>query len=256
MNKLLLIDGHNLLCKAFYGLPERLLSNGKPIQGVIGFIGMMLKIIKIFEPTHILVVFDPEETPSRVSLYEKYKSNRQDSSRLPEKVNPFSQLAGIKTALDKLGIKYLEQQGHEADDMIASIAINTEGEIIIVSTDTDFLQLVNQRIKVFRYHGEKSILFNEAKVQERYGVNPSRFLEYKALVGDKADNISGIKGIGPKTAVKTINGEIGLTEEEREIYERNLRIIALDTKVNSPYAIHQLGFNHGLENFKMGEMIF
>jgi DNA polymerase-1 len=255
MNQLLLIDGHNLLCKAFYGLPERMLPNGKPIQGVIGFLGMMIKIIKIFKPTHILVVFDPEETPSRVSIYEKYKSNRQDSSKLPEKENPFSQLAGIKTALDKLGIKYLEQPGYEADDMIASLTTRAKGEVIIVSTDTDFLQLINTRISVFKYQGNKSILFDEAMVQERYGVHPSRFIEYKALVGDKSDNIAGVKGIGPKTAVKVINGERILSVAEREIFDRNRNIIALNRRIKSSYTLHELSFNRSLESFKMGEFL-
>jgi DNA polymerase-1 len=255
MNKLLLFDGHNLLCKAFYGLPERLLANGRPIQGVVGFLGIMIKIINNIQPTHLLVVFDPEETPARALLYENYKGNRRDFSDAPERENPFSQLAGIKTALEKLGIKYLEQPGHEADDMIASLAARADGEVIIVSTDTDFLQLVNGRIKVFRYHGKKSVLFNEAAVEEKYGVHPSRFIEYKALVGDKTDNITGVKGIGPKTAVKVINSQRKLTGEEREIFKRNNDIIALDTGVKCTLSLNQLSCGREFAGFKLGEFL-
>ena len=255
MKKLLLFDGHNLLCKAFYGLPERLLPDGKPIQGVIGFLGIMIKIIKKVEPTHILVVFDPEETPARALSYENYKGNRKNFNNVPEKENPFSQLADIKTALENLGIKYLEQSGYEADDMIASMAYRAKCEVIIVSTDTDFLQMVDGRIKVFRYHGKKSIVFNEATVQEKYGIHPSRFIEYKALVGDKTDNIKGIKGIGPKTAVRVINSQKKLTEEEQEIFQRNLDIIALDTRVKCAFSLNQLSFSRELAGFKLGEFL-
>jgi DNA polymerase-1 len=255
LNRLLLFDGHNLLCQAFYGIPERLLPDGRPIQGVVGFLGIMIKVIKTVEPTHILVVFDPEETAARTLLYENYKGNRRDLSNAPARENPFSQLAGIKIALEKLDIKYLEQPGHEADDMIASLAANTDGEVIIVSTDTDFLQLVNGRIKVFRYQGKKSALFSEAAVQEKYGVHPSRFIEYKALVGDKTDNIMGIKGIGLKTAIKVLNSQRTLTAEEQEIFQRNCDIIALDTGVKCPLSFNQLSFNWEFVGLNLGEFL-
>ncbi len=200
-------------------------------------------------------MFDPEEIPARALIYENYKSNRLDLTTVPEKENPFSQLAGIKRALEKLDIKYLEEPGHEADDMIASIAINTEGEITIVSTDTDFLQLVNNRIKVFMYHGKNSTLFDETMVQEKYGIHPSRFLEYKVLIGDKSDNISGVKGIGPKTAVKVINGVRVLCKEEQEIFKRNRSIIALDTCLKCSFSINQLSINRELSGFKIGEFL-
>lgn len=255
MKKLLLIDGHNLLFKAFYGVPERLLPNGRPIQGIIGFIGITRKIIKSVVPTHVLIVFDPEEEPSRVALFDGYKRNRRDFGDMPDRENPFSQLSDIKKALDHLGIKYTEQPGHEADDMIASLATWSDCEVIIASSDTDFLQLVTKRITVFSYHGKRSILFNEAMVKKRFGVHPSRFLEYKALVGDKSDNIGGVKGIGPKTAVKVINGERDLTEGERNIFERNFKIIALDTKVTCPFSLHELSLSRNFDGFKAGELL-
>lgn len=252
MKRLLLIDGHNILFKAFYGVPERLLPDGRPVQGVIGFIGIMTKIIKEVEPTHILVVFDPEEEPSRVGLYPQYKQNRQDFSGEPDRENPFTQLADIKRALCSLHINYVEQPGSEADDMIASFATRSDCEVVIASSDTDFLQLVTDKITVFGYHGERSILLDEAMVQKKYGVHASRFLEYKALVGDKSDNIDGVKGIGPKTAIRVINGERGLTGEEQEIFDRNCSIIALDTDVSLPYELHQLLLSHNFEGFRVG----
>lgn len=255
MNKLLLIDGHNLLFKAFYGVPEKLLSDGRPVQGVIGFIGIMTKVIREAEPTHILVVFDPEEKPSRAELYVRYKQNRLDFSNKPDRENPFSQLIDIKRAIDSLGIKYVEQPGYEADDMIASFATRSNCEVVIASSDTDFLQLVSKSITVFRYHRKKSVLFNEALVRIKYGIHPSRFLEYKALIGDKTDNIDGVKGIGPKTAIKVLNGERELTIEEQKLFERNYSLIKLNTEVDLPYTMHQLSFSNRFEAFKVGRFL-
>src|SRR3972149_5827099 len=198
MDKLLLVDGHNLLFKAFFGIPERLLPDGRPVQGIIGFVGILRKILRQTKPSHVLVVFDPEEKPTRALRYDRYKANRRDFSGCPERENPFSQLVHVKNALDSLGIRYAEEAGCEADDMIASYAVNSDCEVVIVSSDTDFFQLVNESILVLRYGGEKQVLFDEDLIMTKYGVHPDKFLEFKALVGDKADNIAGLKGIGPK----------------------------------------------------------
>ncbi|MBI2851398.1 MAG: 5'-3' exonuclease [Chloroflexi bacterium] len=250
MNRLLLVDGHNLLFKAFYGVPEKLLPDGRPIHGVIGFVSMMNKIINLTEPSHVLTVFDPEEKPSRATLYQPYKQNRHDYGEMPDRENPFSQLAGIKKALDCLHIKYIEQTGHEADDMIASYASQVPCQAVIASTDTDLLQLICERITMFRYHWKNSMLFTESVVQEKFGVHPTNFLEYKSLIGDKTDNIGGIKGIGPKTAIKVLNGQRTLSGEEREIFERNLKLIRLDSKVELPFALSELSFSNTFNQSK------
>ncbi len=255
MNRLLLIDGHNLLFKAFYGVPEKLLSNGRPVQGIIGFASIMVKIIREVKPTHVLVVFDPEEIPSRVEQYAQYKQNRQDFSNKPDRENPFSQLMDIKRALDNLGIRYVEQPGYEADDMIASFTSRSNCKTIIASSDADFLQLVSKRVSMFRYHGKKSVWFDETTVLKRYGVHPSRFLEYKALIGDKADNIDGVKGIGPKTALRVLDDARKLTKEEREVFERNYGLIKLNTEVDLPYSMHELSCNDKFEEFKVGQLL-
>ncbi len=255
MNKLLLMDGCNLLCKAFFGIPEKLLPNGKPIQGVIGFVGIMAKIIEAIEPTHVLVVFDPEEKPSRADLYPQYKQNREDYGSKADRENPFTQLADIKTALESLHIKYVEQPGYEADDMIASYASQLSCDVVIVSTDSDFLQLISKRTTMLKYQGKKSLLFDETVVQEKYGIHPSRFLEFKALIGDKSDNIDGIKGIGPKNAIKVLNGGRELTEEEQKVFERNRGLIELNTTVELPYALNQLSFTTKFGDFKAFEFL-
>src|SRR3972149_4922649 len=120
MSKLLLVDGHNVIHKAWNGIPEKLLPDGRPVHGVIGFVSIVTKLIKITEPTHVLVVFDPEEKPSRAAFYPEYKQGSLDHYEgKPLRENLFSQLAGIIIALDSLLIKYVIQPGYEADDMIA-----------------------------------------------------------------------------------------------------------------------------------------
>ena len=255
MHKLLLIDGHNLLFKAFFGVPEQLLSNGFPVQGITGFIGMTVKIIRYVNPTHVLVVFDPEETPSRTEAYPQYKSNRKDYGGLPDNENPFSQLAGIKKALEKIGIKHCEQPGFEADDLIASYASPNDIQAVIVSTDTDFFQLVNETTAVYHYHGKNSVWYNIGEVVKKYGFHPSRYLEYKALVGDKSDTISGVRGIGPKTALKVLQNERPLTPEEQAVFERNKELIRLNCSVSLPYQMEELVYNNRLEMFGIGAIL-
>ena len=151
----------------------------------MGFIGMLRKIIKLIAPSHVLVVFDPEEIPARSDLNAQYKKNRKDLTGVPDRENPFSQIAGIYQALQVLGIRFIEEPGYEADDMIASYAIRADGRIIIVSSDSDFFPLINDNIVVLHYRGKKSIIFDPEMVEARFGLHPSSFLEFKALIGDK-----------------------------------------------------------------------
>ncbi|OGO21563.1 MAG: hypothetical protein A2144_06770 [Chloroflexi bacterium RBG_16_50_9] len=255
MSKLLLVDGHNVIHKAWNGIPEKLLPDGRPVHGVIGFVSIVTKLIKLTEPTHVLVVFDPEEKPSRATLYPPYKDNRHDYGGKPLRENPFSQLAGIIVALDSLRIKYVVQPGCEADDMIASYASRVPCEAVIASADTDFLQLVCEKTTMLRYHWKNPVLFTEALVQEKYGIPPTSFLAYKSLIGDKTDNISGIKGIGTKTAIKVLNGQKALSGEEREIFERNLSLIRLNTTVELPYVLNELSFSNSFKGFKVFEYL-
>ncbi len=207
MDKLLLVDGSNLLFQMFFGMPARIVSqNGKPIHGVVGFVGALLKIITLTKPTHILVVFDGEKENERKEINSDYKSNRIDYSNVKDKNNPFSQLLMIYEALDYLGIKHVEADKYEADDLIYSYALNfNSGYVIISSYDSDFFQIVSDKVSVIRYRGKNTSICDTNYIKERFGVTPDKFLDFKALVGDKADNIKGIKGVGPKTAAKFIN---------------------------------------------------
>ncbi len=203
MDKLLIIDGSNLLFQMFFGMPARIVNSmGKAIQGTLGFVGALLKIIRKVEPTHILVVFDGEHDNSRCEIDADYKANRVDYSKVLEEDNPFSQLPDVYKALDYLGITHIETINCEADDLITSYALSfcDDTDIVISSFDSDFFQLINERISILRYRGEKTIICSPKYIVEKYGIYPNQFAYFKSLVGDTSDNIKGAEKIGIKTA--------------------------------------------------------
>lgn len=203
MNKLLLVDGSNLLFQMFFGMPARIVNrDGKAIHGTMGFVGALLKIIRMTNPTHVAVLFDGEHENERATLYEDYKANRIDYGKVPEQECPFTQLQDIYNALDYLGIKYAETTECETDDWIASYAL-TYGEntqIVISSFDSDYFQLLTDNVSVLRYRGKKTAICTPEDILGRYGVSPFQYADFKSLTGDASDNIKGAEKIGPKTA--------------------------------------------------------
>ena len=208
MEKLLIVDGSNLLFQMFYGMPARIVNaTGKPIQGTLGFVGALLKILRLVQPTHAAVVFDGECANPRRELDPDYKANREDLTQLPEEDTPFSQLPDIFAALTYLGIPYRETADCEADDWMARFArqYGSSREVVIVSQDSDLFQLIDQNVKILRYRGDKTVLCDENYIVEKLGIVPGRYAAFKALTGDSSDNIPGIPKIGPKTAAALIN---------------------------------------------------
>ena len=203
MKRLLIVDGSNLLFQMFFGMPSRITnSEGKAIQGILGFVGALLKIIRRTEPTHIAVLFDGEHENERTGLNADYKANRVDYSQIPEEDSPFSQLPDVYTALDYMGIKHAETTACETDDWIAGYA-HTYGEnteVIVASFDSDFFQLITENVSVFRYRGDNTVICTPAYIREKFGIEPSQYAYFKSLTGDASDNIKGADKVGPKTA--------------------------------------------------------
>lgn len=203
MEKLLIVDGSNLLFQMFFGMPARIVNaEGKAIQGVVGFIGALLKIMRRVEPTHLLVIFDGQHKNIRLETDAEYKSNRIDYSNVEEDENPYLQLPDVYKALNYLGIKYIETITCEADDVIAGYALEygDDYEIVISSFDSDFFQLITENVSVLRYRGEKTIICTPTYIKEKFEIGSSQYAAFKSLVGDKADNIKGVRKVGPKTA--------------------------------------------------------
>jgi DNA polymerase-1 len=214
MNKILIVDGHNLLFQMFFGMPARIINkDGKAIQGTLGFVGALLKIIKMVKPTHTVVLFDGERHNPRTDLDENYKANRIDYDNVPDDENPFTQLSDIYNALDFLGLKHTETTVCETDDVIAAYALKygANNEIVISSFDSDFFQLINENVKILRYRGDNTQIYDVDTFKEKIGIMPEFYADYKSLTGDTADNIKGAEKIGPKTAAALVN-EFGSLE--------------------------------------------
>ena len=206
MERLLLVDGMNLLFQMFYGMPAQITGPaGKPIQGTLGFVGALLKIIRMVQPTHLAVLFDGECGNPRKELDPAYKANRPDYSE--EEELPFAQLPDIYRALEYMEIPWAETSDCEADDWIAGYvaALADRMDIVIASQDSDFFQLIRDNVTVLRYRGEKTVLCDRNYIRQKLNIQPEQYAAFKSLTGDTADNIRGAEKIGPKTAAELMN---------------------------------------------------
>ncbi len=235
VEKLLLVDGMNLLFQMFYGMPARITnSQGRPIQGTLGFVGALLKIIRRVEPTHVAVLFDGETCNPRKEVDADYKANRPDYSQIPQEETPFCQLPDVYAALDYLGIAHRETEDCEADDWLARYArrYGRDTDVVIASFDSDLFQLIDDRVQILRYRGEKTQLCDRRWLWEKLGIRPEQYLGFKALTGDSADNIKGVFRVGPKTAawLMTTFGTLdNLLERAEEIPKPAIRTAVLES---------------------------
>ena len=200
-NNLILIDGSGYIFRAFYGLPSMTNENGVPVNAVFGYTKMLLKLIDDFKPMYVAVIFDVARKTFRNDLYDLYKANRSDP---PEELIP--QFSIIREATNAIGLPVVEMEGFEADDLIATysnIAQKTNKKVIIISSDKDLMQLVDDNTILF--DPMKQYWINDEQVFKKFGVYPSKVIDVQSLAGDSSDNIPGVPGIGIKTAAELIN---------------------------------------------------
>jgi DNA polymerase-1 len=205
-SRLLLIDGHSMAYRAFFALPAEKFAtdDGQVTNAVYGFASMLINLLKAEEPTHIAVAFDLSRHSFRTDEYPAYKDGRGET---PEEFK--SQIPIIQQLLDAFGIKWLTKPTFEADDIIATLATQSEAaglSTLISSGDRDAIQLVNESVTLlYPVKGVTELArYTPAAVEEKYGVTPGHYRDLAALVGEKADNLPGIPGVGPKTAAKWI----------------------------------------------------
>ena len=257
--KVLLLDGNSLTYRAFFALPVENFSTttGQHTNAVYGFTSMLINVLRDEQPTHLAVAFDVSRQTFRSEEYAEYKANRSASP--PE----FSgQVALIKEVLDALNIVHLERDGFEADDIIATLARqgSTAGlDVLICTGDRDTLQLVNDKVTVLYPRKGVSDLarLDPPTVLEKYLVEPSRYPELAALVGESSDNLPGVPGVGPKTAAKWLDAYDGLENLVRHADEvggkagesfrahlddvvRNRRLNALVGDLELPVGVEEL----------------
>ena len=204
--KIVLIDGHSILNRAFYGLPDLTNSEGRHTNAVYGFLNILFKTLEEEKPDYLAVAFDVHAPTFRHQMYGEYKGTRNP---MPQELR--EQVPLMKEVLAAMEVPTLEKEGYEADDLLGTMARKSEErglEVTIVSGDRDLLQLATAKtkIRIPKTKGGKTVTedYLEADVMERYQVTPRQFIDVKALMGDTADNIPGIPGVGEKTATKLI----------------------------------------------------
>lgn len=203
--KLLLIDGTAQLYRAFYAIKELTDPKGRPVNAVYGFAQTLLNLLATFSPTHAASVFDRPEPTHRHAQFPAYKAQRET---VPEGL--VAQIPLVRSLTEAFSVRPIEQPGWEADDLIATLArrARREGfEVLIFSNDKDLLQLVGDGVRLVRPqrpgHKDYEVL-DPAGVEQAFGVPPDQVAEVLALMGDSSDNIPGVPGVGPKTAVELI----------------------------------------------------
>ncbi len=247
--RLLIVDGSNLLFQMFYGMPARILNkDGKPIQGTLGFVGALLKIVRQVQPTHVVVLFDGECSNERTELDADYKGNRPDFNDVPEDEQPFSQLPDVYAALELLDMAHAETTTCETDDLVAGYALTYGNgmDVVIASFDSDFFQLITDRVHVLRYRGDNTVICDPAYITEKFGIHPSQYADLKSLTGDTADNIKGADKVGPKTAAALIRqfGTLeGILVHASEIAKPSIResVIRNTERLRLNYRLIKLG---------------
>jgi DNA polymerase-1 len=212
--RLLLLDGHSLAYRAFFALPVENFSTttGQPTNAVYGFTAMLINVLRDEAPTHVAVAFDVGRKTFRTETYPEYKGTRKETP-----ADFKGQVELIREVLDALNVRSLQKEGFEADDVIATLAVQGEAEgmdVLIVTGDRDVLQLVNDKVTVLMTRRGISDMtrFDPKEVDAKYGLTPAQYPDFAALRGDPSDNLPSIPGVGEKTAAKWIR-EFGSFQE-------------------------------------------
>ena len=224
MKKLLLIDGNSIMNRAFYGIMgSKMLTtkDGKYTNAVYGFLAIMFKIMEDLNPDYMAVSFDLKAPTARHKMYDKYKANRHG---MPDELR--EQMPMIKEVLRAMNIDIVEKEGYEGDDILGTLAKYGENQgldVVILSGDRDTFQLATNKttIRIPRTKAGKTETedYDRAKVVEEYGLEPKALIDVKGLQGDTSDNIPGVPGIGPKTAISLIQ-RYGTVEKLYESIEK------------------------------------
>ena len=226
--KIVLIDGHSILNRAFYGLPDLTNAEGLHTNAVYGFLNIMFKILEEERPEYLAVAFDRSEPTFRHERYAAYKGTRKP---MPTELR--EQVPLMKEMLTAMGICILEHAGWEADDILGSLARLSERQgmqVSLISGDRDLLQIATDRVKIRipKTKGGKTEIedYYAKDVEAAYGVTPTRFIDLKALMGDTADNIPGVPKVGEKTAqelLKQFGSLDGIYEHVEEVGKKSVR---------------------------------
>jgi len=268
MARWLLIDGYNLAYRCFFAIPELTRSDGFPTNALHGWVKSLWRLQDQEKPTHTLVFFDLGGAQDRLALHPDYKAQRAE---MPEALR--AQIAPLKALTRAMGFVEVQREGVESDDLLASQAVAAAAlgdEVRVVSSDKDFAQIVSERIAILLPPpsanpklGWRNL--DAAGVVEKFGVPPSQIADLLALVGDSADNIPGVGGVGPKTALKWLQayGSLeGVLAAAAEIEPARFRpvLVTEAERLRMNLRLTTLNLSHGLvcpsaESVKLGELL-
>lgn len=249
---ILIIDGHNFIYKAFHAVPDIVSSDGRHTNAIIGLLKMLDSAISTHKPTHMVFTIDPRSgSTARKKLFPEYKANR--GTMPPELVEQFPY---IRKLVKAYGITIISKKGVEADDIVGTLANKfSKHSIKILTSDKDMVQLVNDNVTVI--DKQKKLTLDVDGVKDKYGITPSQFCEYLALIGDISDNIPGVSGIGPKTAlgllqeyrsVKSVYANLskltpslkGNLRGEKEKFKLSLKLVTIDKNIDINVKINNI----------------
>jgi DNA polymerase-1 len=233
--KFILVDGHGLLYRAFYALPQLTTTYGQVVNAIYGFTMILIRLLEEEKPEYIVITFDTPVPTFRHKEFKEYKAHRK---KMPDEL--ISQIPLVKEIINKYNITICSKEGYEADDIIGTLAKEAERKncsTIIVTGDKDAFQLISPHTKIMTtIKGVTEVkIYDEAAIREKYGVDPEKIVDILALRGDSSDNIPGVPGIGEKTAVDLIK-EFGSLENilnnTEKISKKSLRekFNLIDTK--------------------------
>ena len=260
VEKIIIVDGSSYIFRAFYAIRTALTnSKGLPTNAIFGFIRMLMKLIRDEKPDYVVVVFDSGKKTTRHEYFPEYKANR---ASMPDDLVP--QIPYIHELVRSFNIEAVCIDGVEADDIIGTLAVQSKQkglEVTIVSGDKDMMQLVEDGVTILDTMKDKRLGPNE--VREKLGVDPDKVVEIMGLMGDSSDNIPGVPGIGPKTALELINtyGDIeNVLVHAHDVKKKSVREKLSQFKDKARLSkrlvtiVTNLDLDYDLENFKVKEM--
>ncbi len=210
--ELLLVDGSALLHRAYHAYPKLTTRDGRLVNAVYGVASMLISGLETIKPEYVAIAWDVPKPTFRHEKYVAYKAQRPKTEEAL-----VNQIPAVRELIGEFGIVQIEQEGYEADDLIGTLAQREKGRVdvvVVLTGDQDVMQLVEDKVKILvpGRGQEDQRVFGEMEVVEKYGVQANRIVDYKALIGDSSDNIPGVVGIGPKTAVRLLQ-KFGSLEE-------------------------------------------
>lgn len=265
MSKIVLIDGHSILNRAFFGLPDLTNAEGLHTNAVYGFLNIMFKILEEEKPEYLTVAFDVHAPTFRHEMYAEYKGTRKPMAEELRQQVPL-----MKEVLTAMGVKIMEKAGLEADDILGTLSKRCENagmEVVIISGDRDLLQLATEHVEIripkTKKTGTEIENYYASDVKEKYQVTPTEFIDVKALMGDTSDNIPGVPGVGEKTATKIIveyktieNAYAHIDELTPPRAAKNLQEFWEQAKMSKALAAINVeaDFEYSLEEARMGNL--